>query len=91
MSLRQVGICWIEQCILRLIQFDSSLQLDKLADRVRELVAKPMDPRQMCLVINQVLFHEFGYRGAGKNFEDPDNSFLHCVLEHKEGCPLPCL
>jgi len=62
----------------------SSLQLDKLADRVRELVAKPMDPRQMCLVINRVLFHEFGYRGAGKNFEDPDNSFLHCVLEQKK-------
>lgn len=66
----------------------SSLQLDKLADRVRELVAKPMDPRQMCLVINRVLFHEFGYRGAGKNFEDPENSFLHCVLEQKRGLPI---
>ena len=66
----------------------SSLQLDQLADRVRELIAKPIDPRQICMVINRVLFHECGYRGAGQNFEDPENSFLHLVLEKKRGLPI---
>ena len=65
-----------------------SLQLDELADRVRDLLTTPMDPRQTCLVINRVLFHELGFRGAGKNFEDPDNSFLHIVLNRKQGLPI---
>ena len=66
----------------------SSLQLDELADRVRDLLTMPMDPRQTCLVINRVLFHEFGFRGAGKNFENPDNSYLHIVLNKKHGLPI---
>ncbi len=66
----------------------SSLQLDELADRVRDLITMPMDPRQTCFVINRVLFHEFGFRGAGKNFENPDNSYLHIVLNKKHGLPI---
>lgn len=66
----------------------TSLQLDELSDRVRDLLTTPMDPRQSCLVINRVLFHEFGFRGAGKNFEDPENSFLHLVLDNKRGLPI---
>ena len=71
--------------------FDSSgtsLMLDKLADRVRELSISPMDPRQTCSILNRVLFHEYGFRGAGKNFEDPDNSFIHRVLDNKRGLPI---
>ena len=66
----------------------TSLQLDELSDRVRDLLTTPMDPRKSCLVINRVLFHEFGFRGAGKNFEDPENSFLHLVLDNKRGLPI---
>ncbi len=66
----------------------SSLQLDQLADRVRELIANPIDSRQICIVINRVLFHECGYRGARQNFEEPENSFLHLVLEKKRGLPI---
>ena len=67
---------------------NSSLQLDRLADRVRELMAKPIEPRQICLVINRVFFHEFGFRGAGKDFENPENSFLCRVLERRQGLPI---
>jgi regulator of sirC expression with transglutaminase-like and TPR domain len=42
----------------------------------------------MCSVLNRVLFHEFGFRGARKDFNDPQNSFLHRVLERKRGLPI---
>lgn len=66
----------------------SSLLLDGLADRVRELLTTPLDPKQTCIVLNRVLFHEFGFRGAGKNFENPENSFLNSVLKNKKGLPI---
>jgi regulator of sirC expression with transglutaminase-like and TPR domain len=47
-----------------------------------------MLPRETCSVINRVLFHEYGFRGAGKDFENPENSFLHRVLERRKGLPI---
>ena len=71
--------------------FDTSTYsffLDKLADRCRELLLQPSSPRMTCEVINRVLFHEYGFRGARENFENPDNSFLHRVLDRREGLPI---
>ena len=39
----------------------STLFLDKLADRARELLIPPQSAREICSVINRVLFHEFEY------------------------------
>ena len=66
----------------------ATLFLDKLADRCRELLTLPMPARETCAVINRVLFHEYGFRGAGKDFENPENSFLHRVLERRKGLPI---
>lgn len=66
----------------------STLFLDKLADRVRELTMSPMTPKQTCSIINRVLFHEYGFRGAGKEFENPHNSILHRVLDRRQGLPI---
>lgn len=71
--------------------FDASTYsffLDKLADRCRELLLKPTSPRMTCEVLNRVLFHEYGFRGAGESFENPENSFLHLVLDRREGLPI---
>ena len=65
-----------------------SFFLDKLADRCRELLLQPSSPRMSCEVINRVLFHEYGFRGARENFENPENSFLHRVLDRREGLPI---
>ena len=65
-----------------------SLFLDKLSDRCRELLLKPCSPKSTCEVINRVLFHEYGFRGARENFENPENSFLHRVLDRREGLPI---
>jgi regulator of sirC expression with transglutaminase-like and TPR domain len=66
----------------------STLFLDKLSDRCRELLTPPMLPLEICSVMNRVLFHEYGFRGAGKDFENPQNSFLHRVLERRKGLPI---
>ena len=66
----------------------STIFLDRLADRVRELLLPPHNGKQVCSVINRVLFHEFGFRGARKDFYDPQNSFLHRVLERRRGLPI---
>ena len=66
----------------------ATLFLDELSDRCRELLAPPMLPLEICSVMNRVLFHEYGFRGAGKDFENPQNSFLHRVLERRKGLPI---
>ena len=65
-----------------------SFFLDKLADRCRELMLQPSSARMTCEVINRVLFHEYGFRGAREDFENPENSFLHRVLDRREGLPI---
>jgi regulator of sirC expression with transglutaminase-like and TPR domain len=66
----------------------STLFLDSLADRVRELLLPPHSSKEICSVLNRVLFHEFGFRGARKDFSDPQNSFLHLVLDRRRGLPI---
>lgn len=66
----------------------STLFLDRLADRARELLLPPHSSKEICAVLNRVLFHEFNFRAASKDFSDPQNSFLHCVLERRRGLPI---
>lgn len=64
------------------------LQIDAIANRCRELIAKPISPRERCVVINRVLFHELEFRGNADDYENPDNSFLNRLLETKKGIPI---
>lgn len=67
---------------------DICTQIDAIANRCRELIAKPISSRERCVVINRVLFHEFGFRGNAEDYENPDNSFINKVLETKKGLPI---
>lgn len=62
--------------------------LDAIADRCRELLIKPSSPRERCVIINRVLFHELGFRGNSDDYGNPENSFLNRVFETKKGLPL---
>ena len=46
----------------------STLFLDRLADRARELLLPPHSSKEICAVLNRVLFHEFNFRAASKDF-----------------------
>lgn len=65
-----------------------SVFIDGMAERCKELVAPPFDPIQLCRAINQVMFHEYGFRGDREEFYSPENSFLHKVIERKKGIPI---
>ncbi len=63
-------------------------ELDRIAQRCRELIAEPASPREQCRVINRVLFHEWSFHGNVEHYTDPQNSFLDQVLERRKGIPI---
>jgi len=62
--------------------------LDAVALRCRQLLLTPSSARDKCLVLNRVLFHEYGFRGEAENYHDPRNSFLQQVINRRRGIPL---
>ncbi len=62
--------------------------LDAMAARCRQLLLTPSTPRDKCLVLNRVIFHEYGFRGEAENYHDPRNSFLNQVIRRRRGIPL---
>jgi len=63
-------------------------RLDELAARCRQLIAEPAPPRNVCRVLNRVLFHEHGFHGNVQNYTDPLNSYLDQVLVRRMGIPI---
>jgi regulator of sirC expression with transglutaminase-like and TPR domain len=63
-------------------------RLDELATRCRDLAVYPSSEREMCQVINRVLFHEAGFRGDRDDYENPLNSCLEAVFQRKKGLPI---
>jgi len=47
-----------------------------------------MSPLEKIKLLNNVLFREFGLSGNTTNYHDPQNSFIHKVLESKKGNPI---
>ena len=66
----------------------STLFLDQMADRTKELLVPPQNAREICSTLNRVFFHEYNFRAAGKDFSNPENSFLHKVIARKKGLPI---
>ncbi|GCF07740.1 SirB1 family protein [Dictyobacter arantiisoli] len=75
-------------------------QLDVLANRVKLLLSLPeteqlpsplpedISPLTVIAAINQVIFEEEQFSGASDDYRNPDNSFLHKVLERHTGLPI---
>ena len=57
-----------------------SAELDRLAERTRELIAEPLDVRGKCRLLCRVIFGEEGYRGAQESFAIPASSLLSQVI-----------
>lgn len=47
-----------------------------------------MSPLEKVKLLNNIIFREFGLSGNTSNYHDPQNSFLHKVLETKKGNPI---
>ncbi|MGJ3242849.1 MAG: transglutaminase-like domain-containing protein [Opitutales bacterium] len=62
--------------------------LDKMGRRCRELMVLPASITEKLRTINRVLFHEFGFRGDIEDFYNPENSFIHRVIDRRKGIPI---
>ena len=67
--------------------------LDDMALEMALRIYSKDDPEAVIKKINDFLFKECGFAGNKENYYDPDNSFIHRVLERKAGIPisLSCL
>lgn len=65
-----------------------ALRLDEIATRCRELIAEPCSAREKCRIINRVLFHDYAFHSNLEHYSDPENSFLHRVLQRRKGIPI---
>ncbi len=63
-------------------------QIEDMATILKQRCEPGMDPRQSIQMINQHLFHELGFKGNTQDYYDPDNSFLHQVIDQRVGIPI---
>lgn len=62
--------------------------LDDMTRTLASRLATCWDLQSRILEINRTLFEEWGFRGNSENFYDPDNSYIHRVLERRTGIPI---
>jgi regulator of sirC expression with transglutaminase-like and TPR domain len=62
--------------------------LDQVGRRCRELMVLPASITEKLRTINRVLFHEYGFRGDTEDFYNPENSFIHRVIDRRKGIPI---
>lgn len=63
-------------------------RLDDVAAALKHLMPPSREPRQAVLTINEYLFQTLKFRGNTQTYYDPDNSFLHRVLDRRVGIPI---
>jgi len=62
--------------------------LDELADGLRPSLSPRLSPRQRVAALNRYLFQDLKLRGDRDRYQDPDNSFIHRVIERRRGIPV---
>lgn len=64
------------------------IRLDQMAHELRERLTGRETPRATIEVCNHYLFQMLGFRGNQQDYYDPDNSYLHRVLDRRLGIPI---
>ncbi len=71
---------------------DVSYYLDRLdyfaASALRECRGMSAESFGEIRALNRILFRELGFRGNEEDYYDPQNSFLHKVIERRTGIPI---
>jgi len=63
-------------------------EVDQLLERVRRRLAADSGPVQKLRILNQFFFQDLGFAGNVNDFYDPDNSFIHRLLQSRRGIPI---
>ena len=63
-------------------------RLDALADRAVVACGAEAEAARVVAAVSDVLFREEGFAGDRRDYYNPQNSFLHDVLERRRGLPI---
>lgn len=69
--------------------FDSLCRvLDEFAEPLVARVRRSSSPRQRALALTSYVYGTLGFRGDEEHYYDPQNSFIHRVIERRKGIPI---
>ena len=63
-------------------------EIDSLAAKLKRRLPADAVPVQRLRWLNRFFFQELGFAGNVNNYYDPNNSYLHIVLETRRGIPI---
>lgn len=63
-------------------------EVDQLFARIRRRVPVDAVPLQKLRLLNQFFFHDLAFGANANDYYDPDNSFIHAVLQTRRGIPI---
>lgn len=63
-------------------------QIDNIVEVLKQRWDSDISPRKAIQSMNEYLFHDLRFKGNTQDYYDPDNSFLHKVLERRVGIPI---
>jgi regulator of sirC expression with transglutaminase-like and TPR domain len=63
-------------------------EVDKLLGRIRKRIPKDAVPVQKLRLLNHFFFQDLGFTSNVNDYYDPDNSFIHMVLQTRRGIPI---
>ncbi len=63
-------------------------EVDQMLSRVRRRIAADTGAVQKLRILNQFFFQDLGFAGNVNDYYDPDNSYVHRVLNTRRGIPI---
>ena len=63
-------------------------EVDQLAARLQQRFASDASVLQKLRLLNHYFYQELGFAGNVNNYYDPDNSYLHRVIDTRRGIPI---
>jgi len=64
------------------------IQIEQITKDIECQISEEMTGLDIVMIINQVLFEVYCFKGDKKNYHNPENSYLNQVLNKKKGNPL---
>ncbi len=62
--------------------------VDQLLARIRKRTPADAVPLQKLRLLNQFFFHDLAFGANANDYYDPDNSFIHALLQSRRGIPI---
>lgn len=67
---------------------DAQFQFERMLRLLRDCVPWGANALQRLTILNQFFYEDLGYAGEHNDFYNPDNSYLHRVMQKRRGIPI---